>query len=246
MHMKLSVVIPAYNEAARLKKNVVAIIGYLERYHPSYEVIIVNDGSTDRTNHVINTIQSNFPHVRSIECITNKGKGFAVKKGILKAVGSNIFFLDADGSTPIDALEDLLPQLESGKADVVIGSRNMTESSREVTQPMYRQLIGKGGTLLIRALLLPDIHDSQCGFKGFTKKAAHDIFSRTTIKRWGFDFEVLVLARHLGYSVIELPVRWLDVKGSRLRPARGAMFTLVELLRVKYNITFGRYKKNSN
>ena len=244
MSGRLSIVIPVYNEELRLKKNVVATIGYLERRHYDYEVVIVNDGSTDATNEIIGELMRLFKTIRLIDYAPNRGKGYAVKLGMLEGKGEYIFFIDADGSTPIETLEELLPYLQKGKADIVIGSRNMQESKREVTQPYYRRLLGKVGTYLIRRLVLPDVEDSQCGFKGFTNKAAHDIFSLTTIRRWGFDFEVLVLGQERGYQIKEVPVRWLDSTGSRLRPIRGAISTFIELLQVKRNILSGKYLKD--
>lgn len=240
--MKLSVVIPVYNEAHRLHHNILDKTAFLNTQEFEYEIIIVDDGSTDGTKSILETEANNNSKIRVLSYIPNKGKGFAVRRGVLAAKGEYIFFIDADGSTPIMYLHSMLSILESGNANVVIGSRNLKESNREVPQPIWRQALGRIGNILIRNFLSLKVKDTQCGFKGFTKKAAREIFRKATINRWGFDFEVLVIANVLKLKVVEVPVRWMDSEGSRFQMIGGSVTTLLELLQVKLQNTIGKYK----
>lgn len=239
--VKLSIIIPVYNEETRLAKNTHKVLAYLDERVQNYELVIVNDGSTDTTDTVIDILESESSHVRSIQYAKNKGKGYAVRKGVMESNGESIFFIDADGSTPIESLEDLLPYLEQGTADVVIGSRNLKESNREAPQPLWRQVLGKIGNVMIRKILSLKVKDTQCGFKGFTKEAAKALFSKATINRWGFDFEILVIANTLRLKIVEVPVRWMDSEGSRFNLIGGSVTTLLELARVKFNSVMGKY-----
>lgn len=241
--MLVSIIIPVYNEAKRIEKTVEQVFEYMRLQECRYEILIVDDGSSDDTSTIIKRLQKKYDAVRSVAYHENKGKGYAVRQGMMAAAGEYIFFMDADGSTPVETIDTMLPLLQKGSTDIVVGSRNMHGSKREVTQPLYRRLLGKIGTLLIRLLLLPGITDSQCGFKGFARKAAKDIFSSATVDRWGFDFEILAIGRLRGYRIQEVPVNWLDSAGSRMRPIRGALSTLYELLLVKYGMVRGIYAK---
>lgn len=238
--MYLSVVIPSYNEEKRLSHTVKRVVSLLEQIKKSYEIIIVDDGSRDSTRTIAEQLSQSFLRVHVMSYEKNRGKGYAVKTGMLAAHSDFIFYMDADGSTSVRELLKFLPLFGRG-ADIVIGSRYMPQSSVEVEQPIYRRLLGRFANALIQLLILPGIHDSQCGFKGFTRSAAHTVFSKQTIDRWGFDFEILTIARAHRFIIQEVPVRWLDSHGSRVRPLRAALKTLAELMKVTYKLYLGKY-----
>lgn len=238
--MYLSIIIPSYNEEKRLRKTIEKTSEFLYKRYPRHEIIIVDDGSKDNTRKVAHTLLKRYRHITVLSHDKNHGKGYAVQQGMLRGLGDVLFFMDADSSTSIEEIEKCIPYLEKG-FDIVIGSRNMRGSDIEIKQPLYRRLLGRYANYLIRLILLPGIKDSQCGFKGFTKKAAKTLFSLQRAEGWGFDFEILALARKLHFRVKEVPVRWLDSHGSRVRPIRGALRTLGELIKVKYRIIFKKY-----
>lgn len=240
--MKLSVIIPVYNEAHRLHKNILEKTAFLNTLDFEYELIMVDDGSNDGTLTILEKEAKKNSKIKILTYSPNRGKGYAVRKGMRKSRGEYIFFIDADGSTPIEYLHSMLSKLELGEADVVIGSRNLKESNRQVPQPFWRQVLGKIGNILIRKFLSLKVKDTQCGFKGFTREASQKLFSKATINRWGFDFEILVMANTLKLKVVEVPVRWMDSEGSRFQMVGGSITTLLELLQVKLQSLFGKYK----
>ena len=233
--MFLSFVIPAFNEENRLLKTIHLVNVFLKAKYPNYEIIIVDDGSTDGTLFLSRKLAQKYSNIQVITYDKNFGKGYAVKTGVLSSKGDFIFFMDADGSTPIEELPKFLEKLESG-ADVVIGSRHLKGSDREVEQPFFRRMFGRLANLLIQFVLLPGITDSQCGFKGFKRDVALTLFREQEIYGWGFDFEILALARRYGFSIVEVPVRWLHAEGSRMRPFRSAFYTLRELIKVRLRL----------
>lgn len=226
----LSLVIPAYNEEARMARTLEVVSAYLDSLGKSWEIIVVDDGSTDGTLRVLQ--QSMSESVRVISREVNRGKGYTVREGMLAAKGVYVGFSDADLSAPIDELAKLIEAMERGY-DVAIGSRAVAGAIIPVHQPLYRELGGKGLNLLIRLLAVPGIHDTQCGFKLFTSESAREVFSRCFIDGWGFDVEALYLARRLGYTIAEIGVRWSHAEGSKLRPFRGAMRVLYDILRMR-------------
>lgn len=240
--MKLSIVIPAFNEVRRLPVTLASISEYLDLSGLNAEVIVVDDGSTDGTADAVRNLPGAGmpPHIVGFE--GNRGKGAAVKEGMLTATGDYVLFMDADNSTDITEVEKLLSVAVNDKIPVVIGSRYLHEDSIKIKQPWYRVFVSRWGNRLIRHTILPGVIDTQCGFKLFTRDAAQEIASRLTMDRFSFDMELLVIAHNLGYQIREVPVNWYDTPGTRLRPIKSSFQTLKDLIRIKYNVMRGRYK----
>ncbi|MEK7478434.1 MAG: dolichyl-phosphate beta-glucosyltransferase [Patescibacteria group bacterium] len=205
----LSVIIPAYNEAKRLPLTLIDIDKHLDEQEYSYEIVVVNDGSTDHTAEIVRRFMPLINNLRLINNEENKGKGAAVRSGMLEAKGMWRLFMDADNSTSIAEFNKMIPYFKSGY-DVVIGSRAVKGSRKMPPQPFYKDITGKLGNLIIQLFLLRGIWDSQCGFKCFSEDSAKRIFSLIKIERWGFDAESLAIAKALGYKIKELPVFWVN------------------------------------
>ena len=230
--VELSVVIPAYNEEETIEASVGDISAYLSGLGLSHEILIVDDGSSDSTLSVAKSLAGRLPTVRVCHYAPNRGKGCAVRTGVLAAAGRRILFTDADSSTPIGELPALMSALDGGYA-VAIGSRAVPGAVRTVHQPAYREFGGKVLNLFIQLFAVPGIRDTQCGFKLFTKEAAQAIFSRCFIDNFSFDVEVLYLARRLGCKIAELPVHWAHHEGSRVRPLRDGLRMLLDVLKIR-------------
>lgn len=229
--MFLSVIIPAYNEEKRLPRTLETVLDFLKRKKFRFEVIIVDDGSQDGTKKSL----SPYRHKSELKLISyekNQGKGYAVQQGVKEAKGELILFLDADHATPIEELDRFLPFIE--QCEVVIGSRYIKGSNIQRKQPLARRIIGRLGNLFIQVLFLPKIKDTQCGFKLFHADAAKFLFKNLQIKRFGFDIEILYKARKKGYTIHEVPVSWLHMGESRLRPLRDSLRTLMDLLVLRF------------
>lgn len=242
MSIYLSVVIPAYNEENRIIPTIKSVDSYLTRQKYPYEIIVVNDGSTDRTVEVVQKFQKTVKNLKLNINPINHGKGFAVRDGVGMAEGNHILFMDADNATHIEEVGEFWPYFKKG-FDVVIGSRHIKGSKIVVEQPWYRKLLGRAANLLIQIVILHGIKDTQCGFKAFTRKAAREIFAVQEIAGWGFDMEILVIARKWGYKIKEMPVSWYNIGESRLRPIKAALRTLKDLFRIKWNSITGKYDK---
>lgn len=229
----LSIVIPAYNEAKRIGNTLKEII----KYTPNAEIICVNDGSTDET---LKVMQS-FEKIKIISYEKNSGKGYAVNKGMMKAKGKYVMFIDADNAVPIHQIEKMMPEFDNG-AHIVIGSRYLPDSFIQNKQPKYRTFISRVGNLLIKLFLINDLKDTQCGIKMFEHNAAKQVFSRQKTKRFSFDMEILTIAQSLGYEIKEIPVRWEYTADSSLRAFRDSAKTLFDLFYIKLNLWCGRYE----
>ncbi len=238
----LSVIIPAYNEEKRLPKTLREINNYLKKQSYLSEIIVVNDGSTDRTSVVVKELQKIIPNLKLIN-IENSGKGYAVKKGILEAKGEYRIFTDADNATSIDQIEKMWPEFAKGY-DIVIGSRDVKGAVLAVPQPWIRKVILGESFKLIRKIIIGlwKIEDTQCGFKSFREKAAQDVFSRVTIRCFGFDPEVLVIAKKLGYKIKEIPITWINDPGSKVK-FKNMIKMFFEILKIRWNLILGKYKK---
>jgi len=214
----LSVVIPAFNEEDRLGSTLDAILQYLHSQQYSFEIILVDDGSRDRTIEVATTKAANFPHThfRIIKNASNHGKGYVVRQGMLAAKGSFVLFCDADLATPIETLSTMLPLAETDY-DIVFASRAMNRDLISNRQPLFREISGKVINFLVQMLYLPGIKDSQCGFKLFRKNAAQVVFTLQKINGWVFDIEALWLAKKLGFTYKEVPAPWKHVPDSRVK-----------------------------
>ncbi|OGB74835.1 hypothetical protein A2810_00135 [candidate division Kazan bacterium RIFCSPHIGHO2_01_FULL_49_10] len=239
----LSVVVPAYNEERRIGKTLAAMRQFLDRQSYVYEVIVVNDGSKDTTDAVVSIIAEGWPELKFISNSVNQGKGAVVKQGVLGAKGQYILFSDADNATPIEQVDKLLPYVT--QYPVVIGSRYCRGAHVHIPQSRHRILLSRASNLLIRILAVPGIYDTQCGFKLFEQRAGKNIFANVKLDRFGFDFEVLVIARHLGYAFKEVGIDWYNDMESKVRTGREALRTLRDLLRVKLNLLRGRYNSSS-
>lgn len=227
----LSVVIPTYNEESKLPVTLKEIIIYFDEGHADYEIIIVDDGSTDTTQLKIEEFQSNHSRIRLLKNGRNSGKGFSVKKGILAAKGEYILFCDADGSTPISELEKLLRKLRAGD-DIAIGSRGLRLSQIKVRQPVYREYMGKIFNRLVRLFAVPGISDTQCGFKCFKRVVARELFNEQTLNHFSFDVEILYLAQKRGYKIAEVPVIWVNSPESCVSLIKDPLRMLFDLLRI--------------
>lgn len=239
----LSIIVPAYREADRIEKNLLRIKEYLSKKSWTYEILIVTDGSPDNTPEVARGFAEKIGNLRVIENKENHGKGYVVRQGLLEAKGEFRVFLDADGSTDIDHLETFLPEFEKG-FDVVIGSREDKETFIKVHQPRYREIMGDGGNWLIRIVLgLWSFPDTQCGFKVLSAKASEEVASRMVVDRFGFDFELIIIAKKLGYKIKQMPVRWMNEDGSSvgLTGPNGFIQVLIDLFKTKMRIMTGKY-----
>jgi dolichyl-phosphate beta-glucosyltransferase len=228
----LSIVVPAYNEEARIGASLQEMLAYFEAQDYSYEILVVDDGSSDNTIAVVRQIAEGRPHVGVLHYDGNRGKGHAVRYGILRAAGDFVLFSDADLATPIAEVEKLFPRIRQGH-DVAIGSRDVADSRLEKRQSIIRELGGKLFNRCVQLVAVPGIHDTQCGFKLFTRAAAQNIFTRCKIDDFSFDVEALYLARLLGYSIAEVGVRWHHVEGSKVSLRRDAPKMLATLWRIK-------------
>ena len=240
--MHLSVIIPAYNEEKRLPRTLKDISEYLSQQDYDSEILVVSDGSTDKTVEVVKNLMPPIKNLKILDFEQNQGKGFAVRQGMLKAKGNYRLFTDADNSTSIDQVEKMWSYFEKGD-DVVIGSRDSkdTKGARQaVPQPAWKRFLGNLGNIGVQVVALWGIWDTQCGFKAFTKKAAEDIFKRCKINRWAFDVEVLVLARKLGYKIGIIPVYWINSHDSRVK-LKGYTQFFKELLQIKWNLIWHKY-----
>lgn len=236
----LSLVLPAYNEEKRIVESLKRILQFLEAQAYSHEVILVDDGSEDRTVEVVGKI-SQGRNVRILQNGKNLGKGGAVRSGILQARGQYLFFTDVDLSVPIETIAPFLIRLEEG-SDITIGTRAKSGAMVEVRQPIYREFMGKVYTSLSNRILGLDISDFTCGFKGFCRKVAVDLFSRQQLADWSFDSEILYLAKLKNYSVIEIPVTWRDDRATKVRLWRDIFTSFLGLLKIRLNYYLGKYR----
>ncbi|WP_461010343.1 dolichyl-phosphate beta-glucosyltransferase [Streptomyces capparidis] len=225
----LSVVIPAYNEERRLRATLETVGRYLAASAASWEVIVVDDGSTDGTARLVRAAAGGEPRIRLLASPVNRGKGSAVRLGVLASRGRRVLFCDADQATPIEELAGLAAALDRG-ADAAIGSR--AGSAARDGRPALRRGLGRAGNRFIQAVAVPGIHDTQCGFKLFDGDKARAAFALARIDGWGFDVEILLLFTRLGWTVAEVPVRWAHQPGSKVRPLDYAR-VLGETLRVR-------------
>lgn len=235
----LSVIIPAYNEAKRLPLTLIDIDRHLSKEEFSYEILVVNDGSKDATSEIVRRFSFLMENLKVVDLAENKGKGAAVRQGMLSAKGNWRLFMDADNSTAVSEFAKMLPYFKEDY-NIVIGSRSVRGAKLSPPQPLYRRLVGKLGNLLIQFLLLRGIWDSQCGFKCFSEEAAERIFPLTKINGWSFDIEVLALARHFGYRIKEIPVFWSNSFFSHVAPS-SYLQVLLGMIKIWWRLKRGRY-----
>lgn len=232
---RLSVVIPAFNEAARLPAYLDEVVSFLEGRGEAYEVLVVDDGSTDGTVASVRSLVDRYPAVRVLPLGRNRGKGAAVRAGMLAASGMARLFTDADGATPIAELKRLEPALAAG-ADVVIGSRALADPAVARSTRTHRVLAGRVFSWLVARLGLRGVVDSQCGFKLFTAAAAEALFGALETAGFGFDVELLLRAQRAGYRVVEVPVNWADQAGSKVGVLRSGPGMLGQIARARWRV----------
>jgi dolichyl-phosphate beta-glucosyltransferase len=238
--LDLSIVIPAYNEESRIAATIRDIVAFCRGRSGSFEVILVDDGSRDGTISVAWTLLKEFPEVRLIRLAANHGKGYAVRTGVVNALGRNVLFADADGATPMAEIERLEAALANG-AHVAIGSRALAAEGTQVKAKFYRHVIGRTFHKLVEWLADAGVKDTQCGFKLFRFEVAQDLFSRMRMNGFSFDVELLVMARKLGYQIAEVPVNWTHQPGSKVRLAGDSVAMAVDLFRIRGNWLRGEY-----
>jgi glycosyltransferase involved in cell wall biosynthesis len=240
----LSVLIPAYKEGERIGHNLLEIDRYLKSKSFTYEIVVIVDGSPDNTAEIASNYALTIPHLRVINNPENHGKGAVVRQALLEGKGEYRAFLDADGSTSITHLDACLPHFKDGY-DVVIGSRKIEGAFIQVHQPRRREIMGEGGNWLIRIVLgLWSYPDTQCGFKVLSGKAAEAVANRMVVDRFGFDFELIILAEALGFKLKQIPVRWMNEEGSTvsLTGPNGFIQVLIDLFKTKWRLMTGQYK----
>jgi dolichyl-phosphate beta-glucosyltransferase len=236
----LSVIIPCYNEEKLIEDTLDTVTAYLAKSGYSHEIIVVDDGSRDNTAGIVSRFAKRCPRVKLLENGRNRGKGFSVRTGVLKASGELVCFSDADLSTPIEEVEKLLYWIRQG-FDIAIGSRSLEDSEVELHQPWWREMMGRTFNLFVRIMAVRGIKDTQCGFKCFRGPVAGELFSRQVLDGFSFDVESLFIARKLGYSVKEVPVRWINRAESKVNPVTSSLEMLRDLFRIRLRNLFGGY-----
>lgn len=234
----LSIVVPVYNEANRLA-TLPKLSEFVADFKYPSELVIINDGSTDGTQGKLKKLSRKFKF-NLINNRVNKGKGHAIKTGMIEAKGKFRLFTDIDLSTPIEEFEKFIPHLKA--YDVIIGSRKMPGSKLKVRQAPTREFLGKGFTFLTQVLLDLSLSDFTCGFKCFSEKASNKIFTNQQIERWGFDSEILFLAKKLGFGIKEVPVTWSDDQRTKVKFPKDIVNSFSELMRIRYYYLSGRYE----
>jgi glycosyltransferase involved in cell wall biosynthesis len=238
--MTLSIIIPAYNESGRLRPTLDELLRHSREHNWDVEILVVDDGSRDDTAQIARDYGKSHPQILLVENPGNRGKGFSVRNGMLHARGDICLFTDADLSSPMTEAHKLFDAVAAG-ADIAIGSRWLRAELQTERQPLYRQLFGRIFNLVLRVVLGLNFADTQCGFKAFRRDAAQRIFPLQKIERWGFDPEILFLARRAGFVVKEVPVVWAHSEGTRLHPFRDGFRMFVEVLRIRWNSISGAY-----
>jgi dolichyl-phosphate beta-glucosyltransferase len=238
---ELSIIIPSFNEEKRLPATLEKIARYIQTTRPSTEVVVVDDGSTDATKAVAESFRATIPRLRILSNGVNRGKGYSVRHGSLEAQGTIILFTDADLSAPIEEAEKLLTALKM--RDVAIGSRAMDRSLIEVHQSIFREFAGIIFNKIVRIILRLPFVDTQCGFKAFRRGTCRILFELQTIERFGFDPELLYLARHHGLSIVEVPVHWAHSPATKVNMLGDSVKMFLDVFLIRWNGLRGRYRK---
>ncbi|HRY52360.1 MAG TPA: glycosyltransferase family 2 protein [Candidatus Portnoybacteria bacterium] len=229
----LSVIIPAYNEEKRISKTLLSVDAYLLKQSFDYEILVVSDGSSDKTAEIVNNFQKSIKNLKLIDNQANHGKGWVTRQGMLTALGQVRLFMDADNATTLDHFDKMKQYFDNG-SQLVIGSRDPKDAKgakQAVSQPGFKRLLGNMGNILIQIFAVWGVWDTQCGFKAFSAEAAKAVFSKSKIDRWGFDIEALALARKLKYKIDVVPVYWINDPNSKVS-LKGYLMTFKELFQV--------------
>ena len=238
----ISVVVPAYNEEKRIRPSLMEACSFLDNTPLDYEMIVVDDGSSDRTSEVVRDLSSDTPNLKLVRYGKNRGKGYALRTGVLATKGDPVLVMDADLSTPMEELWKLMPYLTEGRARVAIGSRALALSDIIRKQPWWRQGMGKIFNHLVRVLAIDGINDTQCGFKLFTGDVARELFGRATVDRFAYDVEILALAARMGYRIAEVPIRWINSARAEVNPVKDSLRMLIDILRIRILVGKARSK----
>lgn len=238
----ISIVIPAYNEDLRIQPTLEKVFAYCKDRFRDFEIIVVDDGSSDNTSSLVKNLGQHLENISLIHYSKNTGKGFAVRKGVLSARGDLLLISDADLSTPIEELEKLVPFIQTDY-DIAIGSRGLRESEIVQRQPWYRETMGKIFNVFVRMLAVGGIRDTQCGFKLFRGDVARGLFSKARIEGFSFDVEILYLAKKAGYTIKEVPVRWINSPFSSVVLMSDPIKMFLELFKIRFNSLTGIYNQ---
>lgn len=240
----LSVIIPAFNEERRLPATLESVHAFLMSWGKTFEIVVVDDGSTDGTSDVVQEFAKHHDGVRLLSYAPNQGKGHAVRTGMLAGAGDLLLLNDADGSSPIEELERLEAAIRDG-SDLSIGSRAKPDPERTVKALVHRKYIGNTFNLIVQSLLLPGIYDTQCGFKMFRREVAQDLFSVSRQNGYAFDVEILYIAKRRGYKISEVAIDWSNVEGSKVNVLVDSPKMLIDVLRITLGAWFGLYRQIS-
>lgn len=238
---QLSIIVPSFNEQLRLPASLEKIAAYVNASRRSTEVLVVDDGSTDRTAEVAASFGDRIAHLRVLKNGENRGKGYSVRHGMQEAFGETVLFSDADLSAPIEEADKLLAQMD--RYDVAIGSRAMDRSLIKVHESAFREFAGIIFNKIVRIVLRLPFVDTQCGFKAFRRERCRIIFEQQRIERFGFDPELLYLARHHGLKAVEIPVRWSHSPATKINMMRDSIQMFVDVFTIRWNAIMGRYRK---
>jgi dolichyl-phosphate beta-glucosyltransferase len=233
MSPMISVVIPAYNEENRIRLSLREACSFLDHTPLDYEMIVVDDGSSDRTSEIVSDIASDTPNLKLMRYEKNRGKGYALRTGVLATKGDPVLVMDADLSTPMEEMFKLMPCLAEGRSHVAIGSRALALSDIIRKQPWWRRGMGKIFNQIVRVLVIDGISDTQCGFKLFAGNVARELFGRATVDRFAYDVEILALAVRKGYRIEEVPIRWVNSPESKVNPVKDSFRMLADILKIR-------------
>jgi len=242
MATQYSIILPAFNESDRIGPSLQKALSFVREQGWKAEILVVNDGSTDDTAAIVRQAMHSAPELRLLENPGNRGKGYSVRHGMLNARGEILLFSDADFSSPIQEAIKLVAALAAG-ADFAFGSRWLLAETQTKRQSLMRQFVGRTYNILLRLLLRLHYKDTQCGFKACTRRAAEIIFTRQRIERWGFDPELLFIARKFGLKMTEVPVEWANDERSKVRLISDGIRMFGELLAIRANDLLGRYER---
>ncbi len=241
MNIKLSVIVPVYNEEKRLKSGFDHYYSYLKKQKYGWELIFVNDGSKDRTLELLKDLTKDKTQVRIVTYPNNHGKGYAICQGIKEAVGKYILFTDLDHSVPVGTVQSFFPYFEEGYP-VVIGSRRVRGAKIAVHQKPLREFLGRGFTAIVNFFIYWGIADATCGFKAFENKIAQKIFAKITVYDWAFDAEILYICKKNKIKIVQAPVTWSDVRGSKVSLKKDILRSFRGILKIRTNDLASQYK----
>jgi dolichyl-phosphate beta-glucosyltransferase len=237
----ISIIIAAYNEERRIGESLLKIRDYLTKRALDYEIIVVNDGSTDHTKQILKHYYSEITNFKIISYPINKGKGYALRQGVSASIGEIVLLTDADLSTPIEELAHMLHLISCSEYEVIIGSRALKTSMIIKKQSWWRQGMGKVFNRFVKLIVLNDFHDTQCGFKIFSGKTARSLFKDARVDRFAYDVEILAMAVRKGFKILEAPVKWMNSSASKVNPVCDSLQMLYDLVKIRWKLGLPQY-----